>query len=115
MDVVLWWRADAGGQNPATPYAVSLKLWGTDQNSEAFLAAQQDDWPLGGQLLTPAWPPGQAMRHPMRLWLPPGLSPGQYWLEVEMYNPATVQPLLRRDGQGHTIPLGPVSVLPLSQ
>jgi hypothetical protein len=48
----------------------------------------------------------------MRLWLPDDLPPGEYRLEVEMYDPVTVQPLSRLDGREHTIPLGPVTVLP---
>jgi hypothetical protein len=51
----------------------------------------------------------------MRLWLPADLSPGQYWLEVEMYAPSSVQPLARQDGHGHTIPLGAVAVTPNQQ
>ncbi|GAB4547001.1 MAG: hypothetical protein Kow0063_41590 [Anaerolineae bacterium] len=117
LDVVLWWRADAPtgplAPGPATPYAVSLKLWGTGgETNDEYLAAQQDEWPLGSLLLTPDWPPGQPMRHPMRLWLPADLPPGQYWLEVEMYDPATVRPLARRDGQGHIISLGTVTIMP---
>ncbi len=112
LDVVLWWQADAP---LTTNYAVSLKLWGTEgQGPEAnvYLAAQQDEWPVGSLLFTSAWPPGHVIRHPMRLWLPAGLPPGQYWLDAEMYDPATVQPLPRRDGQGHAIPLGAVTVTP---
>ena len=108
VDVVLWWQVEAP---PATDYAVSLKLWGTE-GENVYLAAQQDEWPLGGLFFTSAWPPGQLIRHPMRLWLPADLRPGQYWLNVEMYDPATVQPLSRRDGQGQSIPLGPVTVTP---
>ncbi len=111
LDVVLWWRA-ASNQGSATPYAVSLKLWGTSQTGEASLAAQQDEWPVGGLLLSPDWPPEQPIRHPMRLVLPADLPPGDYWLEVEMYDPVTVQPLPRQDGQGHTISLGLVTILP---
>jgi hypothetical protein len=50
------------------------------------------------------------MRHPMRLWPPADLAPGRYRLEVEMYDPTSVQPLARLDGQGHRIPLGVVTV-----
>ena len=116
LDVVLWWRADASpspdDQGPAGPFAVSLKLWATAKGNQAQLAAQNDEWPVGSLLLTPDWPPGQAIRHPMRLWLPDDLPPGEYRLEVEMYDPVTVQPLSRLDGREHTIPLGPVTVLP---
>jgi hypothetical protein len=110
LDVVLWWRADAP---PTTNYAVSLKLWGTQgegPEARVSLATQQDEWPVGSLLFTSAWPPGHPIRHPMRLWLSPDLPPGQYWLNVEMYDPATVQPLARQDGQGATIALGTVSV-----
>lgn len=110
LDVVLWWRADAP---LTTNYAVSLKLWGTQgQGAEAKerLADQQDEWPVGSLLFTSAWPPGKPIRHPMRLRLPADVPPGQYWLNVEMYDPATVQPLARYDGQGSSIALGTVNL-----
>ncbi len=107
LDIVLWWRAAAP---PGADYAVSLKLWETGSQGSADLAAQQDEWPLGSLLFTSAWPPGHLVRHPMRLALPAGLAPGQYWLNVEMYDPATVRPLSRRDGQGTSVSLGPVTV-----
>jgi 4-amino-4-deoxy-L-arabinose transferase-like glycosyltransferase len=112
LDVVLWWYVDAHTRPSDQPYAVSLKLWGTNQAAETYLAAQQDEWPLGGLLLSPDWPPEQPVRHPMRLLLPAELSPGDYRLEVEMYDPVTVQPIPRSDGKGHTISLGSVTVLP---
>jgi hypothetical protein len=112
LDVVLWWQMDPPTQPNDQPYAVSLKLWGTAEGGDAYLAAQQDEWPLGGLLLSPDWPPEQPMRHPMRLLLPADLPPGKYQIEVEMYDPATVQPVPRRDGQGHTVSLGSVTVLP---
>lgn len=111
LDVVLWWQVDEHSAPLDTPYAVSLKLWGTrDQATETFLAAQQDEWPVGNLLLTPQWPTGKPVRHPMRLWLPQDLPSGQYWLTVEMYDPTTLQPLSRLDGGGQTISLGSVSV-----
>jgi hypothetical protein len=117
LDVVLWWQVEAPStpdtKSATTPYAVSLKLWGPighEAEGNVYLAAQQDEWPVGGLFLTTDWPPGRAIRHPMRLWLPPDLAPGQYRLEVEFYDPTTVQPLPRADGQGHTISLGSVIV-----
>jgi hypothetical protein len=65
---------------------------------------------VGSLFLTPAWPPGQVVRHPMRLWLPADLPPGPYQLTVELYDPASVRPLARRDGQGHLIRLGSVTI-----
>jgi hypothetical protein len=115
LDVVLCWQVTSSSVAESPPYAVSLKLWGKrgqGSQEEVYLAAQQDEWPVGGLLHTPDWPAGDTIRHPMRLHLPAGLPPGQYWLDVEMYNPATMQPLLRQDGQGHTIPLAPVILIP---
>jgi mannosyltransferase len=112
LDVVLWWQVDEHSVLMDRPYAVSLKLWGTrSHGSETFLAAQQDEWPLGNLLLTPQWPPGEPIRHPMRLWLPPDLPSGQYRLTVEMYDPSTLEPLFGMDGQGQTISLGSVFVV----
>jgi len=119
LDVVLWWQVSpsgaAEGQRSAQPYAVSLKLWGPNKStpgSDIFLAAQQDEWPVGSLLFTPSWPPGSLIRHPMRLRLPADLPNGQYRLELEMYDPSRMRPLERRDGQGHIIPLGIVSLSP---
>jgi uncharacterized membrane protein len=103
LDVALWWR-------PRMPldkdYAVSLKLL----NSAGKLAAQADEWPLGSTYFTSAWAPETLVRHPMRLILPNDLPAGQYWLNVEIYDPAHVQPLQRLDGKGHLVNLGPVTV-----
>ena len=115
LDVVLCWQVTSYSVAESPPYAVSLKLWGKrgqGSQEEVYLAAQRDEWPVGSLLYTPDWPVGDTIRHPMRLRLPAGLSPGQYWLDVEMYDPATMQPLLRQDGQGHAIPLAPVILIP---
>jgi hypothetical protein len=113
LDVVLWWRATQPSLAARPPLAVSLKLWGlagTGEGEEVYLAAQKDDWPVGGLLLTPDWPLEKTLRYPMRLWLPDDLPAGQYWLDVEVYDPETMAPLLRKDEQGHAVPLGSVTV-----
>ncbi len=108
LDVVLWWEIT--GERPAysSPYAVSLKLWDA-QNQK--LIAQQDEWPLGSLLLTPAWPRGMTIRHPMRLYIPGQLSPGRYKLEVQVYDSATVRPFARKDGAGNSITLTWIAVI----
>jgi uncharacterized membrane protein len=114
LDVVLWWRVEDSSAVRDTPYAVSLKLWGPEspgsEEPKLPLAAQQDEWPIGSLFLTSDWPPRHSIRHPMRLWLPRDLPSGDYWLNVEMYDPTTVQPLPRRDGMGHTISLGSFAI-----
>ncbi|MFO7680090.1 MAG: hypothetical protein R6X34_08565, partial [Chloroflexota bacterium] len=48
-----------------------------------------DYTPLGGSMPThlwiPKWLPGQTMRDPYRLQIPPDLPPGTYYLEVGLY------------------------------
>ncbi|HUM70269.1 MAG TPA: hypothetical protein PLK31_15665, partial [Chloroflexota bacterium] len=48
-----------------------------------------DYTPLGGatptHLWIPKWLPGQQMLDPYRLVIPPDLPPGNYWIEVGLY------------------------------
>lgn len=41
--------------------------------------------------------------------LPPDIPPGQYWLNVELYHPETIQPLPLLDGST-AVSLGPVTI-----
>ncbi len=111
LDVALWWQVTGMLPSQSSPYAVSVKLWGQDSaRGGVFLAAQEDEWPIGSKMLTPAWPLWALMRHPVRLDLPSDLAPGAYWLEVQLYDSATVQPFGRLDGQGNTIALGSLTI-----
>ena len=103
IPVKLWWTATAP---PAADYKMSLKLWRPD----GTLAAQgQDTWPAGSLYRVTAWPLNQAVYQPASLLLPADLPPGQYWLNVELYHPDTVQPLPLRSGQTAAT-LGPVTI-----
>ena len=100
----LWWSVAA---RPAVDYKMSLKLW----NPGGELAAQgQDQWPVGSLYRATMWPPGQIVYQPAALQLPSDLPPGQYWLNVELYHPETIQPLARKDNGEHIVTLGPVTV-----
>lgn len=61
-----------GGYNPAT----NGPVW-----------AQDDQEPLEGAYPTVAWLPGRPLRDRYRLTLPPEIPPGDYELEVGMYQP----------------------------
>lgn len=101
--VRLWWQTTA---SPGVDYKMSLKLWQPDGS----LAAQgQDTWPAGTLYRATAWPTGQPVYHPARLHLPADLAPGQYWLNVELYHPETVQPLPLESGDA-AVTLGPLRV-----
>lgn len=100
----LWWQATAP---PGVDYKMSLKLW----TPAGELAAQsRDEWPVGNLYRATAWPVGQAVYHPVQLTLPADLPPGQYWLNVELYHPDTLQPLARLDGHDPVVTLGVVNV-----
>lgn len=111
VDVALWWRVTGPEPAASPPYAVSVKIWNSEAGpTAAALVAQSDEWPLGSLLLTPSWPRDAVLRHPMRLRLPPGLDAGRYRLDVQLYDPTTVQPFQRLDGAGNSIPLGAIRV-----
>ncbi len=106
IDVVLWLETSADSVARLTPIALSLKLWHADESSQPTLMAQSDEWPAGNLLPTTAWEPDRPMRYPMRLRLPDNLPDGgQFWLELQVYDPASLQPLERSDGQGNSLRL----------
>lgn len=100
----LWWAATAP---PGVDYKTSLKLWAPNGQ----LAAQgQDEWPVGALYRATAWPLNQPVYHPVQITIPPQLSPGQYWLNAELYHPETIQPLARKDTGENSVTLGPVNI-----
>ena len=106
IQVRLWWAITAP---PRADYKMSLKLW----TSAGQLAAQgQDEWPGGTLYRTTAWPPGDVVYHPGKVDLPADMEPGQYWLNVELYHPDTVQPLPRADNSETAVTLGPITIEP---
>jgi hypothetical protein len=104
IPVKLWWLTT---RPPGLDYKMSLKLW----TPTAELAAQgQDTWPVGTLYRATTWSTGQTVYQPAELILPTNLSPGQYWLNVELYHPETGLPLPRLDGADPVVTLGPVWV-----
>ncbi len=100
----LWWLATAP---PGVDYKMSLKLW---TPAGELVAQGRDEWPVGTLYRTTAWPVGQAIYHPVEFSLPADLSPGQYWLNVELYHPNTLQPLARLDGHDPVVTLGAINI-----
>jgi hypothetical protein len=104
LPVKLWWSSST---SPSVDYKASLKLW----NARGELAAQgRDEWPGGTLYRSTAWSPGQVVYHPMSLILPPDLPSGQYWLNVELYHPDTIQPLPRAGSGEAAVTLVQISV-----
>ena len=78
-----------------------------------------DYTPLGGSAPThlwiPKWLPGQRLTDPYRLVLPDNLPPGEYYIEVGLYEMVGQRRLHMADAAGNLIGdrliLGPVQVL----
>lgn len=104
IPVKLWWQAT---RRPGVDYKMSLKLW---SGSGQLMAQGQDTWPAGTLYRATAWPVGQTVYQPDSLRLPADLPPGQYWLNVELYQPDSGQPLPRLDGLDPVVTLGAVLV-----
>ncbi|MDF1515585.1 MAG: hypothetical protein P1S60_17385, partial [Anaerolineae bacterium] len=79
-----------------------------------------DYTPLGGAFPTylwfPKWLPGQKVIDPYKFVIPADLSPGQYWIEVGMYEMGSIRriPLINNEGwlTGDRYILGPVTIAP---
>jgi len=111
LHLTLTWHALA---SPYESYTVFIHLI----DGAGRPVAGHDYTPLGGSCPTylwfPKWLPGQTMNDPYRLTLPAGLSPGDYWLEVGMYEMTSLRrlPVVDLGGNlaGDRIILGPVRV-----
>lgn len=114
QDIELWlnWRAL---KQPSASYKVFVHLIQNDQ-----LAAPAADYytPLGGAFPThlwiPVWVEGQSVFDPNRLTIPPTLPPGNYAVEIGLYELESTRraPLFDRAGNlaGDRVILGPVTV-----
>ena len=114
QDVEIWldWRAL---KQTETSYKVFVHLIQNDQ-----LAAPPADYytPLGGAFPTalwiPVWIEGQTVSDPHRLTLPSTLAPGEYAIEIGLYDLFSKRraPLFDHAGSlaGDRVILGPISV-----
>ena len=90
--VALFWQAD---QTPSRRYKVFLHvLDGNDQ-----IVGQRDSEPGGGVRLTTLWQPGETIADPYGVLIHPATPPGEYRVEVGMYDPETGQRLTTPGGE----------------
>jgi hypothetical protein len=94
LTVTLHWRALAAMN---ANYSVSARVRGEGQ---ARWAAK-DAWPQDGAVPTSAWTPGQALTDPYTLTLDPATPPGQYQLEIVVYDSQTLTPLRLWNAEGY--------------
>ena len=70
-------------------FATSIRLVGADGT---VWAQPPDEQPARPQLPASQWTEGQAYRHTLKLPVPTGTPPGQYAVELVVYDPATGKP-----------------------
>lgn len=110
LTVTLHWRALAPMR---ANYSVSARVRGEGQTRWAA----KDAWPQDGAAPTSAWTPGQTLTDSYTLTLDPATPPGQYQLEIVVYDAATLTPLRlwNADGyptDGEGVRLSRIRVLP---
>lgn len=98
IHLILEWESLAQAEES---YTVFVHL--IDGNNVPHVAL--DYTPLGGSAPThlwiPKWLPGQQMLDPYRLVIPPELPPGNYWIEVGLYEMVNGRRLHLSDKQGN--------------
>ena len=87
LTVSLWWQ-----DNAIIPkdYTVFVHLIGRpDPDTGAAIRAQHDGKLCDNSYPTPQWVPGNVIWDDYRLTIPADLRPGEYFLEIGMYDLAT--------------------------
>jgi hypothetical protein len=97
LELTLLWKALATADR-------SLKVFAHVLNREGALVAQQDGEPCLGACPTDSWVAGEYLRDVYRIVLPAQLPPGEYQLEIGMYDPTTVRRLPVLDSSGSPLP-----------
>ena len=74
-----------------TPYKVFAHVIGaTNPATQSPVWAQMDSEPAGGSRATMTWRVGETIDDRYGLLIPPNIPPGEYLIEVGMYDPATL-------------------------
>ena len=101
------WRAVRGEKLTIHPYwqaqtemSISYKGFVHLLGPDGRVVAQRDEFPLHGQRPTADWKKGEVIRDEWELAVPGDISPGEYRLEVGMYDPESGQRLTLRSADG---------------
>jgi hypothetical protein len=103
--LTLYWRAERTSE---VAYVVFVHLIDTAEH----IYAQSDQLPAAGLRPTTGWLPGEIISDPHTLDVAPDAPPGQYILELGMYDPATRERLHALDEAGND--MGTRILLPTS-
>lgn len=106
LQPTLIWRAVS---TPPRNYAVSVRVRANDFTRWAAF----DQWPLAGQAPTAAWQPGSVIVDPYTLTVDAKTPPGQYRLEVVVYDAETQAILPLWNDEGFPTDLGALTLTPI--
>lgn len=103
LELTLWWEALSVPQEDYVVFAHLIlppdAVW-----------AGSDEMPQRGAAPTSQWQPGQRIKDQVQLMLPANAPPGIYYIEIGLYDPATVE-RLTVNGSDAGISLGHVRVV----
>jgi hypothetical protein len=97
LSVRLRWRGAA-----AMPSAYKVFVHVLDPSGQSVVA-QRDAEPLSGSAPTTGWVVGEVLEDSYELVLPNSLSPGEYPVEVGVYDPRTGDRLTLAGGENHLV------------
>ena len=86
--LTLYWRADRDGPRD---YVVGIRLLGSDGEEVAYWLGR----PVYSGYATSEWVAGQVVQDPWELVVPEGVPPGDYELELVLFDSANGEPLAR--------------------
>ncbi|MCL4300482.1 MAG: glycosyltransferase family 39 protein [Anaerolineae bacterium] len=113
VPITLYWQAQS---LLSLRYKVFIHLLSSQEEGQAEVVAQADDFPVCGLSHANTWTPGETVLDRHLLKLPPDLPPGDYTLLAGMYEPDLNLRLnyldIAGNEQGNSLTIGTLSVKP---
>jgi hypothetical protein len=105
LQITLYWQSQKAVDQS---YDVFLHI--LDENGA--IVAQADQKPLGGLVATDIWQPGDIIRDPLSIPLPPDLPSGSYDMRLGLYSPETGErlPVSGAEAAENALHLAPLSL-----
>ena len=89
LNLTLYWRCDARLPADYTTFVHVRPTAGQAAGQPGAIVAQMDRPPADGAYPTSLWDPGEIIRDPVRIPIPPQTPPGDYEIAVGLYEFAT--------------------------
>jgi hypothetical protein len=103
LHLTLYWRNDARLPADFTTFVHVRDSTGQATGRSGTIVAQMDSPPAGGAYPTSLWDPGEIIRDPIQIAIPPEAPGGEYDIVVGLYDLASGRRLAVLDDQGEPI------------